>query len=121
MAITINKDPNTGLEVNGLYYRIDKINFNDHDFQVILTGYASEEAYRNRAFPLIQPKAYTIDGYDKEELANSNVFEFAYKYVKTIEGFEDAEDVFEEGQIEAQEIRNEIENQITESTEANES
>lgn len=98
MAITINKDPNTGLEVNGLYYRIDKINFNDFDFQVVLTGYASEEAYRNRAYPLIQPRAYTLDGFDKEELANSNIYEFAYKYVKTIDGFKDADDVFEEGQ-----------------------
>ena len=98
MAITINKDPNTGLEVNGLYYRIDKINFNDFDFQVVLTGYASEEAYRNRAYPLIQPRAYTLDGFDKEELANANIQEFAYKYVKTEAGFEDAEDVFEEGQ-----------------------
>lgn len=98
MAVTLNKDPNTGLEVNGLYYRIDKINFNDFDFQIILTGYASEEAYRNRAYPLIQPRAYTLDGFDKDELATSNVYEFAYKYVKTIDGFKDADDVFEEGQ-----------------------
>lgn len=99
MAITINKDPNTGLEVNGLYYRIDKINFNDYDFQVVLTGYASEDAFRNRARPLIQPQAYTLDGYDKEELAQMNVFEFAYKYIKTVDGFKEADDVFEEGQI----------------------
>ena len=110
MAITINKDPNTGLEVNGLYYRIDKINFNDFDFQVVLTGYASEEAYRNRAYPLIQPRAYTLDGFDKDELAVSNIYEFAYKYVKTVAGFEDAEDVFEEGQLEQLEKRLEIEN-----------
>lgn len=93
MAITLDKDPNTGLEMNGLYYRIDKINFNDSDFQVVLTGYASESAYKNRAYPLIQPKAYTLQGFDKNELANNNVYEFAYKYVKTMQGFENAQDV----------------------------
>lgn len=98
MAVTLNKDPNTGLEVNGLYYRIDKINFNDVDFQIVLTGYASEDAFRSRARPLIQPQAYTLEGFDKEELIQSNVYEFAYKYVKTIDGFKNAEDVFEEGQ-----------------------
>lgn len=110
MAITMNRDPNTGLEVNGLYYRIDKINFNDYDFQIVLTGYASEDAFRNRAYPLIQPRAYTIDGFSKEELAQANVYEFAYKYMKTVAGFEAADDVFEEGQLEQLEGSIETEN-----------
>lgn len=100
MAISIDKDPITGLEVDGLYYRIDKINFNDKDFQIVLTGYASEDSFRNGSRPISQPRAYTLLDFNKEELANSNIYEFAYRYTKTIEGFENAIDVFEGNQKE---------------------
>lgn len=114
MAITTDKDITTGLELEGIYYRIDKINFNDVDFQVTLTGYASEEAYRNRAYPLVQPRHFVQDGYDKEMLNNSSVFEYAYDFVKSQEGFEAADDVFEEDQLEQLEGSIETENILNE-------
>lgn len=91
MALILTNDPNTGIELQGLYFRIDKINFNDYDFQVVMTGYASEQSFKDGKLPIIQPKAYTF-GYDKNELANMNVFEFAYSIVKLHDDFKEAVD-----------------------------
>jgi len=99
MALRVNKDMATQIELEGMYFRIDKINFNHKDFQVTATGYASEEAYRNGATPVVNTKYYTIQNYDKEELAQSNVFAFAYKMLKETEMLQGVEDVFEEGQV----------------------
>ena len=97
MAITMNQDPNTGVQLDGLYYRIDKMNFNDFDFQVVMTGYASKEAHDQKALPMAQPRAYTWE-YSKADLLDVNIFEYAYKKIKEHEDFKDAEDVLEEGQ-----------------------
>lgn len=77
----MNKDPNIGIGLNGMYYRIDKINFNDYQFQIVVTGYASEQAYIDKMLPISQPRAYTFD-YSKEVLSQSNVFEYAYFLLK---------------------------------------
>ncbi|WP_414052878.1 hypothetical protein [Macrococcus animalis] len=94
MALLLDKDPNTGLELNGLYYRIDKINFNDTQFQVVVTGYASEQAYQDDiSQPIAQPRAYTWD-YSKEDLVTSglNIFEYAYALLKQLDEFKGAVD-----------------------------
>lgn len=94
MALLLDKDPNTGLELNGLYYRIDKINFNDTQFQVVVTGYASEQAYKDDiSLPVSQPRAYTWD-YSKQDLVESglNIFEYAYALLKQLDIFKGAVD-----------------------------
>lgn len=98
MALRVNKDMSTEIELEGMYFRIDKINFNHKDFQVTATGYASEQAYKNGAKPVVSTRYYTIENYDKEELEQSNVFTFAYKMLKETQVFQGVEDVFEEGQ-----------------------
>ena len=95
MGLTMNKDSNTGVELDGLYYRIDKINFNDFDFQVVMTGYASQQAYQEQNLPIAQPRAYTW-GYNKDDLMNVNIFEYAYTMIKEHEDFKQSEDVFED-------------------------
>lgn len=98
MGLTLDKDIHTGIELKGMYFRIDKVEFNDRDFQVVATGYASEKAYRDGSLPVSQPRAYTMHNYDREEMIKSNIFEFAYNSLKTAEAFEEAGDVFEEDQ-----------------------
>ena len=98
MALLLDKDINTGIELDNMYFRIDKINFNDHDFQVVATGYASEKAYQEGKLPISEPRAYTLKNYNRDELVKQNVFEFAYNCLKTAKAFEDAKDVFEPGQ-----------------------
>lgn len=100
MALELDKDINTGIELSGMYFRIDKINFNDYDFQVIATGYASEKAYREGAVPISQPRAYTQRGYNRQDLLSVNIFEYAYNCLKNTEAFKEAKDVFEKGQTE---------------------
>lgn len=95
MGLTMSKDPNTGIELDGLYYRIDKINFNDFDFQVVMTGYASQEAYQEQNFPIAQPRAYTW-GYNKNDLLNVSIFEYAYTMIKEHDDFKQAEDVLDD-------------------------
>lgn len=98
MALRVNKDMTTEIELEGMYFRIDKINFNHKDFQVTATGYASEQAYKNGAQPVANTKYYTFENYDKKELEQSNVFAFAYKMLKETKMLQGVEDVFEEGQ-----------------------
>ena len=97
MGLTMSKDPNTGIELDGLYYRIDKINFNDFDFQVVMTGYANQRAFKEGNLPIAQPRAYTW-GYQKDDLLNVNIFEYAYSMIKEHDDFKVADDVFESEQ-----------------------
>lgn len=92
MGLTMQRDANTGIELDGMYYRIDKINFNDYDFQVVMTGYASQQAYKEGNLPIAQPRAYTW-GYNKMDLPE--VFEYAYSMIKQHDDFKVAEDVLE--------------------------
>lgn len=96
MALILDEDKQLGLKVNGMYYRIDKINFNDYDFQVVVTGYASEEAFKSGAFPIADPRAYTIGDYGKENIPQ--VFAFGYEMLKKHPHFQEAEDHFNDGQ-----------------------
>lgn len=93
MGLTMQRDANTGIELDGLYYRIDKINFNDFDFQVVMTGYASQKAYKEGNLPIANPRAYTW-GYHKVDVPE--IFEYAYTMIKQHDDFKVAEDVFEE-------------------------
>lgn len=93
MALLLDKDPNTGVEINNMYYRIDKVNFNDFDFQVVVTGYASEQAYLDKMIPVSNPRAYTFGDLNKELLSQSNVYEFAYNLLKSHEDFKAATDI----------------------------
>lgn len=89
MALLMDKDPNTGIELNGMYYRIDKLNFNDYQFQIVVTGYASEQAYIDKMLPISQPRAYTFD-YDKSDLESNYIYSYAYNLLKTHEDFKQA-------------------------------
>ena len=96
MALQMNQDKITGVEIDGMYFRIDKINFNDKDFQVIMTGWASKEAYEQGKIPVSEPRAYTWGDYDKQYV--DTVKQYAYALLKTHDNFAQATDVLEEGQ-----------------------
>lgn len=95
MGLTMQRDANTGIELDGLYYRIDKINFNDYNFQVVMTGYASQQAYQDKNLPISQPRAYTWE-YNKNDLLDVSIFEYAYATIKQHDDFKIASDVFED-------------------------
>lgn len=96
MALTINEDKITGIRLDGMYFRIDKISYNDHAFQIVATGYASEEAYRNGMVPISEPRAYTLTNLDKELVAGTT--QLGYEILKQHPVFTDAVDVLEEKQ-----------------------
>jgi|SRR5690625_563481 len=90
----MQRDANTGIILDGMYYRIDKINFNDVLFQVVMTGYASQQAFQDQNLPISQPRAYTWE-YEKNDLLNISIFEYSYNMIKEHPDFKGASDVFE--------------------------
>ena len=96
MAITQNHDGQTGLQLDGIYYRVDRVVINRKDIEVVVTGYASQEvAQLDYTVPLIQTRSYTFSEYDKNFIHDNPIFECAYKILKTHEDFKSAEDVLE--------------------------
>ena len=96
MAITQNHDGQTGLKLDGIYYRVDRVVINRKDIEVVVTGYASQEAAQlDYTVPLIQTRSYTFSEYDKNFIHDNPIFECAYKILKTHEDFKSAEDVLE--------------------------
>lgn len=96
MALKLDYDINTGIELKGMYFRVDRISFNDTHFQVVATGYSSEQAYKSGKMPVSEPRAYDLVNYNKEDI--SEVFSFAYDVLKQHNVFKNAEDVLDEGQ-----------------------
>lgn len=96
MAITQNHDGQTGLQLDGIYYRVDRVVINRKDIEIVVTGYASQEAAQlDYTVPLIQTRSYTFSEYDKNFIHDNPIFECAYKILKTHEDFKSAEDVLE--------------------------
>ena len=96
MAITQNHDGQTGLKLDGIYYRVDRVVINRKDIEVVVTGYASQEvAQLDYTVPLIQTRSYSFSEYDKDFINNNPIFECAYLILKTHEDFKSAEDVLE--------------------------
>ena len=96
MAITQNHDGQTGLKLDGIYYRVDRVVINRKDIEVVVTGYASQEAAQlDYTVPLIQTRSYSFSEYDKDFINNNPIFECAYLILKTHEDFKSAEDVLE--------------------------
>ena len=96
MAITQNHDGQTGLQLDGIYYRVDRVVINRKDIEIVVTGYASQEvAQLDYTVPLIQTRSYTFGEYDKTFIHDNPIFECAYKILKTHEDFKSAEDVLE--------------------------
>ena len=96
MAITQNHDEQTGLQLDGIYYRVDRVVINRKDIEIVVTGYASQEvAQLDYTVPLIQTRSYTFSEYDKNFIHDNPIFECAYKILKTHEDFKSAEDVLE--------------------------
>lgn len=99
MAITQNHDGQTGLQLDGIYYRVDRVVINRKDIEVVVTGYASQEvAQLDYTVPLIQTRSYTFSEYDKNFIHDNPIFECAYKILKTHDDFKESEDVFESEQ-----------------------
>lgn len=98
MALLLDYDFNSGIEQDNMYFRIDKINFNDTHFQVVATGYESEKAFRNGDLPISEPRAYTLENYNKKDI--QSVFQFAYEVLKQYPIFKDAKDSLTESQKE---------------------
>ena len=97
MAITQNHDGQTGLQLDGIYYRVDRVVVNRKDIEVVVTGYASQEvAQLDYTIPLIQTRSYSFSEYDKDFINNNPIFECAYLILKTHDDFKESEDVFEE-------------------------
>ena len=98
MALSMDYDPVTGIELAGMYYRIIYHNANETDIQMTVSGYASEKAFREmNARPIIPSRNYTFD-YDKAEFSESKPYQYMYELLKTHEDFKDATDVYEDGQ-----------------------
>ena len=96
MAITQNHDGQTGLQLDGIYYRVDRVVINRKDIEIVVTGYASQEvAQLDYTIPLIQTRSYSFSEYDKNFIHDNPIFECAYKILKTHEDFKSAEDVLE--------------------------
>ena len=96
MALSQNHDKQTGLQLNGIYYRVDRVVINRKDIEIVVTGYASQEvAQLDYTVPLIQTRSYTFGEYDKTFIHDNPIFECAYKILKTHEDFKSAEDVLE--------------------------
>ena len=96
MAITQNHDGQTGLQLEGIYYRVDRVVLNRKDIEIVVTGYASQEvAQLDYTIPLIQTRSYSFSEYDKDFINNNPIFECAYNILKTHEDFKSAEDVLE--------------------------
>ena len=96
MALSQNHDKQTGLQLNGIYYRVDRVVINRKDIEIVVTGYASQEvAQLDYTVPLIQTRSYTFSEYDKNFIHDIPIFECAYKILKTHEDFKSAEDVLE--------------------------
>ena len=96
MAITQNHDGQTGLKLDGIYYRVDRVVINRKDIEVVVTGYASQEAAQlDYTVPLIQTRSYSFSEYDKDFINNNPIFKCAYMILKTHEDFKSAEDVLE--------------------------
>lgn len=96
MALTMDYDYNNGISLKGMYFRIDKISFNDTHFQVVATGYASEEAFRSGKLPISEPRAYTLENYNKQDI--EAVFQFGYEVLKQHDVFKEAKDSLTEPQ-----------------------
>ena len=96
MAITQNHDGQTGLQLDGIYYRVDRIVVNRKDIEIVVTGYASQEVAKlDYTIPLIQTRSYSFSEYDKDFINNNPIFKCAYMILKTHEDFKSAEDVLE--------------------------
>ena len=96
MAITQNHDGQTGLQLDGIYYRVDRVVINRKDIEIVVTGYASQEVAKlDYTIPLIQTRSYTFEEYDKNFIHDNPIFECAYKILKTHEDFKSAEDVLD--------------------------
>ena len=96
MAITQNHDGQTGLQLDGIYYRVDRVVINRKDIEVVVTGYASQEVAKlDYTIPLIQTRSYTFSEYDKNFIHDNPIFKCAYMILKTHEDFKSAEDVLE--------------------------
>lgn len=96
MGLVMSHDINTGIEMDGMYFRVDRISCNDTHFQVVATGYASEEAYREGKMPISEPRAYDLMNYNKADI--SQVFAYAYEVLKMHPVFKQSDDVLEKGQ-----------------------
>ena len=94
MALTQNKDAVTGIELEGLYFRLNYFNVNETDFQIAVDCYASRETYLDNARPLRQTMYYTFP-YNKQEFAESSPYEYMYGLLKSHDDFKSAEDVLE--------------------------
>ena len=96
MALSQNHDKQTGLQLNGIYYRVDRVVINRKDIEIVVTGYASQEAAKlDYTVPLIQTRSYTFSEYDKTFIHDNPIFKCAYMILKTHEDFKSAEDVLE--------------------------
>src|SRR5699024_487112 len=96
MAITQNHDGQTGLQLDGIYYRVDRVVVNRKDIEIVVTGYASQEVAKlDYTIPLIQTLSYTFIEYDKMFIHDNPIFKCSYMILKTHEDFKSAEDVLE--------------------------
>ena len=99
MAITQNHDGQTGLKLDGIYFRVDRVVVNRKDIEIVVTGYASQEvAQYDYTVPIIQTRSYSFSEYDRTFIHENPIFKCAYMILKTHEDFKSAEDVFENEQ-----------------------
>ncbi|WP_242300242.1 hypothetical protein [Bacillus cereus group sp. BfR-BA-01448] len=95
MGFLINKNLPSGIIVNGSYARISNVFGTKNNLMFSIDYFMSREADKEGKSSFYQESfQFTPDVKDDAV----NIFKQAYRYVKTVDGFQSAIDVLEEGQ-----------------------
>lgn len=97
MGLKQTKTLDSGITVENAYIRVSSFYGNKSNIEFIISTYFSREYYLDGMMPVVPPQRYSFVP-DMSRTAK-NPLEQIYMYVKTIDEFSDAFDVFEEGQI----------------------
>ncbi|MGX5482490.1 hypothetical protein ACWKS0_04885 [Bacillus cereus] len=95
MGIALNKMLNNGLSLNNVYARVDSVFGSKLGVDFSVNYYVSREAFLSGK-PYLQQEMYKFVPSVATE--SENIFKQAYVYMKTLEEFKNALDIFEDGQ-----------------------
>lgn len=87
MAVTMNLELETGINLQGAYIRIDTLNGYKKEIEISVNTYISREAFLNGAKYVLQNN-YKFKPSIEE--SSENFIKQAYEYLKTIPNFKNA-------------------------------
>lgn len=95
MGVALNKMLNNGLSLNNVYARVDSVFGSKLGVDFSVNYYVSREAFLSGK-PYLQQEMHKF--VPSVAAGSENIFKQAYVYMKTLEEFKNALDVFEDGQ-----------------------